>query len=185
MTISYTKLGRRVFPSTATLNSQSPPPSQTTTPRSASPRTLLSYYQRSTFAAPQGGDLPADEPAASAQERLRGVPSLAATRASPFSRPSTAQPPQRSSPSMASRSCPHPEQEATTAGHGYPQPRDQLRLRGERRTAGDRHADPSTPSARSADAAELSARRSPCSSARSTPARTGGLPPQRRGEGFS
>ena len=53
MAISYTKLGRRVFPSPATLNWQSPPPSQTTTPPSGSPRMLLNCYQRSSFAAPQ------------------------------------------------------------------------------------------------------------------------------------
>ena len=109
MTISYTKLSRRVFPSTATLNSQSPPPSQTTTPPSGSPRMLLNYYQRSSFAAPQAAIC---QPT-NLQPRLKSgfevSPSLAATRASPFSRPSTARPPQRSSPAMASRSCPHPE----------------------------------------------------------------------------
>lgn len=43
---------RRVFPSTATLSSQTPPPSQTTTPPSDGPRMLLNCYQRSTFADP-------------------------------------------------------------------------------------------------------------------------------------
>jgi len=52
MAISYTKLGRGVFPSISTLGSQTPPLSQTTTPPSDSPRMLLNCYQRSTFADP-------------------------------------------------------------------------------------------------------------------------------------
>ena len=43
----------RSLPPTATLDSQTPPPSQTTTPRSDGPRMLLNRYQRSTFVAPQ------------------------------------------------------------------------------------------------------------------------------------
>ena len=47
----------RVFPSTATLNSQNPQPNQTTTPPSDSPWTLLNCYQRSSLAAPQTAGL--------------------------------------------------------------------------------------------------------------------------------
>ena len=44
---------RRVFPSTATLNSPTPPVSQSTTPPPDRPRMLLNCYQRSTSTTPQ------------------------------------------------------------------------------------------------------------------------------------
>jgi len=53
MAISYTKLGRGVFPSTATLDSQTPPLNDTKIPLSDEPPLFLDCSQQPTFVAPQ------------------------------------------------------------------------------------------------------------------------------------
>ena len=53
MAISYTKLGRRVFPSTATLDSQTPPLNEAKTPPFDGPPMLLDCSQQLTFVDPQ------------------------------------------------------------------------------------------------------------------------------------
>lgn len=185
MTISYTKLGRRVFPSTATLNSQSPPPSQTTTPPSDSSRMLLNCYQRSSFAAAQAAICQPTNLQPRLTSGFEAAPSLAATRASPSSQASTTPTPWRSSPVKYSRCWNRAKRDVTTASAATSNHAISSDYAVNAELPAAPHTDPPTPSARSADAAKLSARRSPCSSARSTPAHTGGLPPQRRGEGFS
>ena len=53
MAISYTKLGRGVFPSTATLDSQTPPLNDTKIPLSDEPPLFLDCSQQPTFVDPQ------------------------------------------------------------------------------------------------------------------------------------
>lgn len=53
MAISYTKLGRGVFPAAATLDSQTPPLNDTKIPLSDEPPLFLDCSQQPTFVAPQ------------------------------------------------------------------------------------------------------------------------------------
>ena len=94
---------RRVFPSTATLNSQSPPTSQTTTPPSDSSRMRLNCYQRSSFAAPQAAICQPTNLQPRLTSGFEAAPSLAEARASPSSQASTTPTPWRSSPARASQ----------------------------------------------------------------------------------
>ena len=77
---------------------------------------------------PTGGGLLVGEPTVANQERFQGGPSLAATRANPFSRPSTDEAPRRSSPARASPSWRHPERETTAARREYRHPHYLRRL---------------------------------------------------------
>ena len=73
------------------------------------PPLFLDCSQQPTFVDPQAAICQPTNLQPQFKSGFEAAPSLATTRASPFSRPSTTQSPQRSSPAMASRSWPPPE----------------------------------------------------------------------------
>jgi len=73
------------------------------------PPLFLDCSRQPTFVDPQAAICQPTNLQPQFKSGFEAAPSLATTRASPFSRPSTTQSPQRSSPAMASRSWPHPE----------------------------------------------------------------------------
>ena len=146
---------------------------------------FLDRSREPTFAAPQATICQPTNLQPRLKSGFEAAPSLAATRASPSSQASTTPTPWRSSPVKYSRCWNRAKRDVTTASAATSNHAISSDYAVNAELPAAPHTDPPTPSARSADAAKLSARRSPCSSARSTPAHTGGLPPQRRGEGFS